>query len=155
MKKRRFKREEPATAPTSNVSLVMEIEEAQRLRGEKREASMSPKIARRRQEALSRQEEKASKKNQRSRKIFFGIGTIAIVLSLTISGYSIFELHKESVDAELALIAKQEEKARLESEHKLINNPDYIETQARERLKMIKPGEILYIFAEQDSIEDA
>ena len=154
MKRRRFRREEPASAPTSGMSLVMEIEEAQRRRGEKRDASMSPRAARRRQEALDREEENARRTFVNGRKIFFGSISIIIVVTIAISGINIVELHKASAEAEQALVAKQEEKGRLESEYAMINNLDYIETQARERLKMIKPGEILYIFDEKDSEKD-
>ena len=150
MKKRRYRREEPASIPTSGMSLVMEIEEAQRRRGEKRDASISPKAARRRQEALDREEENARKTFINGRKVFFSSITIIIVITIAISGINIMELHKATAKAEQALVAKQEEKVRLESEYAMINNLDYIETQARERLKMIKPGEILYIFGEKD-----
>ena len=151
MKKRRFRREEPASVPTSGVSLVMEIEEAQRLRGEKRDASMSPRVARKRQEALDREEEQARKSFINGRKIFFGSISLIIVVTIAVSGLNIWELNKASTKAEQTLIAKQEEKSRLESEFAMVNNLEYVEAQARERLKMIKPGEILYIFDEQGS----
>ena len=155
MAKRRFRRADTPSAPTSGMSLVMEIEEAQRRRGEKRDASMSPKVAKRRQEALNREEENARKNFLSGRRLFFGSITIIIMVTMAISGINILELHKASSNAEQALIAKQEEKVRLESEYAMINNLDYIETQARERLKMIKPGEILYIFDEQGSEDEA
>jgi cell division protein DivIC len=38
------------------------------------------------------------------------------------------------------------DKAKLQNELKLINTSEYLEQQARLQLKMIKPGELLYVF---------
>jgi cell division protein FtsB len=37
------------------------------------------------------------------------------------------------------------EKSRMERELEMINEPEYVEQQARTRLRMIRPGEILYV----------
>lgn len=49
--------------------------------------------------------------------------------------------------------ALQKEKAQLEKELSEINNPENIEEQAREQLRLIKKGEYLYVFPE-DMNED-
>lgn len=154
MKKRRANKERPVNVPTSGISQVMEIEEAQRERREKRIASMSPKAARRYMEALERDEESARKNFLTGKRLSFAVASIVVVVTISVSGLSIWDLKKESTEAERTLIAKQEERERLESEYTMVNNLEYIETQARERLKMIKPGEILYIFDESDAADE-
>ena len=48
-----------------------------------------------------------------------------------------------------------DEKAALQEELKNVNDLDYIEEQARNQLKLIKPGEILYILEnEGEDISD-
>ena len=39
-------------------------------------------------------------------------------------------------------------------EKKEVIDPDYIEDQARKQLKMVKPGEILYILPDEDEKKD-
>ena len=57
---------------------------------------------------------------------------------------------KEAVFNDENLTAKsrkilKEKKKDLEKELKLVNEPEYIEEQARKQLKLVKPGEIIYI----------
>jgi cell division protein FtsB len=51
--------------------------------------------------------------------------------------------------------AAMDKKARLESELQHIDDPAYIEQQARTRLRMVKPGEIYYVLPENDGETDA
>lgn len=70
---------------------------------------------------------------------------ILLIVGLGMSVKNIFDLRAE----QKALAAEQEtlavEKKSLEEELDNINDYDYIEEQARMQLKLIKPGEILYI----------
>jgi len=60
--------------------------------------------------------------------------------------FSIVNLKMQENQA-IALAEKlQNDKANLQNELKLINTPEYLEQQARLQLKMIKPGELLYVF---------
>ena len=140
--------------PIGEVEHAMEIEEAQRIRREKRNSNISPKAARKRKEALEHEgEENARKTFVVGRRLTFGIVTTALVVLIAISGLNIMELRADDAAAEEALVQKQEEKTRLENEYAMINDLEYIEAQARERLKMIKPGEKLYIFDNQEEDE--
>jgi cell division protein FtsB/cell division protein DivIC len=51
--------------------------------------------------------------------------------------------------------AAMDKKARLESELQYIDDPVYIEQQARTRLRMVKPGEIYYVLPGRDGETDA
>ena len=42
----------------------------------------------------------------------------------------------------------------MKKEKKEVIDPDYIEDQARKQLKMVKPGEILYILPDEDEKKD-
>jgi hypothetical protein len=59
------------------------------------------------------------------------------------------DLRAHEEEAAAALKAKTEQKARLESELSMLTDKEYIEEQARERLGMMKQGEILYVFEDK------
>lgn len=73
---------------------------------------------------------------------------LILIVVVGVSVKNIFDLRAEQkalkTDNE-RLIA---EKAQLKDELKNVNDEDYIEEQARIQLKLIKPGEILYILDE-------
>ena len=48
----------------------------------------------------------------------------------------------------------EQKKKELKKEKKEVIDPDYIEDQARKQLKMVKPGEILYILPDEDEKKD-
>jgi cell division protein FtsB len=69
------------------------------------------------------------------------------------SGLAVFDLKAEEKKANEELKAKKLEKERVEREFSVVTNPEYVENQARELLRMIKAGEMLYVFEteEEDS----
>jgi cell division protein FtsB len=50
------------------------------------------------------------------------------------------------------LKVKTEQKARLESELMTVSDKEYIEEQAREKLGMVKPGEVVYVFEDDEAV---
>ncbi|MGC2873496.1 FtsB family cell division protein [Ihubacter sp. rT4E-8] len=98
----------------------------------------------------------------RKRKVRINKGRIAltviVLMLIAVVGVSIknvFDLRAEQ--RELAQRQKElnDEKAALQEELKNVNDLDYIEEQARNQLKLIKPGEILYILEnEGEDISD-
>lgn len=83
--------------------------------------------------------------------------TVIVVLLIAVLGMSvknIFVLQAEK----RALTAEKEalllEKESLQDELKNVSDTDYIEEQARIQLKLIKPGEILYILENDKDKED-
>ena len=75
---------------------------------------------------------------------------------LVVSGmlvYSIFNIVSLKME-ERSVIGKNEKllkkKAELQKKLKKIKDSKYVENQAREQLKLIMPGETLYVFPEDD-----
>ena len=133
------------------ASQIIEIEEAQKRRKAKRAALVKEEKVQRRREKLR---EKASRpKMSRAKKIAVcGIVAFAILVFIT-SGYRIIDLNLNKGVYEQRYEEKLAEKARLETELSLIDDPEYIEQQARDRFHMLRDGEVLYVFPEHDGPE--
>lgn len=74
--------------------------------------------------------------------------TVIVVVMIAVVGVSvrnIFSLRAEQSKLQTANSQLTAEKASLKDELKNVNDYDYIEEQARIQLKLIKPGEVLYI----------
>lgn len=132
-------------------SQVLDIEEEQRKRRENRDSSKHARSTFNNSATVEKKvEEEARKTFVIGKRLSYFVASIVIVVLIVFSGISIMDLRSDAAEAEKALAEKQEEQERLENEYALVNNPEYIENQARERLRMIKPGEILYIFNDQE-----
>lgn len=81
--------------------------------------------------------------------------TTIIIISIVVVVYAYrvisVEIYQNQIEAEREALLS--EKTKLEEELKNVNNPDYIEQQARTQLKMIYPGEILYILPDKPEVE--
>lgn len=90
-------------------------------------------------------------KKKRTRKLrsIYLIVFLAGLAVVIYYAYSVFQVQSEQQRAEEEKTALQAEKARLEEELKYVTDPSYIEQQARTELRMIRPGEILYILPEK------
>jgi cell division protein FtsB len=129
---------------------AMNIEEAQKERREKRAQALK---SRRRKAKVAKTD--AEKKARRSfitaRSIILVTVTVAVVFFVGSSALRIMDLKTQEEKASELLKVKTEQKARLESELLMLKDKEYIEEQARERLGMVKPGEVVYIFDDGDS----
>lgn len=79
--------------------------------------------------------------------------TVIVLVLIAVVGMSIknvFDLRAEQKELLETQKKLASEKASLEEELKNVNDLDYIEEQARIQLRLIKPGEILYILDEED-----
>ncbi len=82
---------------------------------------------------------------------------IALIIFIAI-GFSMINIVSLKMQEAEAAELKQKlllEKEKLQSELSLVNDPSYIEQQARIKLSMIKPGETLYIFPDKLATEPA
>ena len=78
--------------------------------------------------------------------------TVIMIILIAVLGMSvknIFDLRAEQKALSEENKSLAVEKESLEEELKNVNDKDYIEEQARIQLKLIKPGEILYIFDDE------
>jgi len=154
MRERRKRNEKSANrrtkASTANrrtkASQIIEMEEAQKRRKEKRaELAKQEKVIRRREKA----QEKASRPKMTTGKKLAVCGALVIAVLLFISsGYRIIDLNLNKSVYEKEYEEKLAEKARLEKALSMVDDPEYVEQQARTRFKMLREGEILYVFPE-------
>ncbi|MDD7718584.1 MAG: septum formation initiator family protein [Eubacteriaceae bacterium] len=81
--------------------------------------------------------------------IFIIIAMVVVAVSLK----NIFSLRAEQKELKSINKALLAEKASLQEELKNVNDFEYIEEQARIQLRLVKPGEILYILEDEDQAE--
>ena len=77
--------------------------------------------------------------------VLVGVGAVSVK---TIIG---LHLEKSELEKENAML--EQEKSDLQAELKSIDDLEYIEEQARKQLRMIKPGEVLFVLDEKRSEE--
>ena len=135
----------------SKAAQIIEIEEAQKRRKEKRAELIKQEKALRRREKAA---EKASRpKMSSSKKLAVGGVLLIALLVFVLNGYRIVDLNLNKAVYEKEYEEKLAEKVRLEKELSLIDDPEYIEQQARNRFHMLREGEILYVFPEKEGPE--
>lgn len=144
-----FKRKKKRSREFKNSDKVIDIEQARAARRSKRKLEQEKKANRTRRFAPEPQSER--KANQRNRKTLVYCG--AILFIVVILGFSIFNVYSVKKEYEKTLAehnALLKTKEDLQEELKHVNEPDYIEQQAREQLKMVKPGEVMYILPQAE-----
>lgn len=92
------------------------------------------------------------KKRVRVNRIRIVLTVIGIILVavLALSIKNIFDLRAEQAELEKENQQLIGEKRGLKQELKNVNDLEYIEEQARIQLKLIRPGEILYILDDEN-----
>jgi cell division protein FtsB len=133
----------------NDESYIVDIEEAQKERRERR--SQALKSRRRKVKAQKAEAEKARRSFITGRRLILICVTGVVVFFVGSSAFRIMDLKGREDKAIEELKVKTEQKARLESELAMLNDREYIEEQARERLGMIKQGEVVYVFEEGDA----
>ena len=74
---------------------------------------------------------------------------VAIVGMIAFSIFNIISLKREQHEMREQNAELKKEKAQLEKELSEINDPENLEQQARDQLRLIKKGEYIYIFPEE------
>ena len=99
----------------------------------------------------------AIRRNRIRRRLLTALVVVSIAGVVVFSVLNVVSLKKEQKDMREQQEALEKEKAQLEQELKEINDPENLEAQAREQLKLIKKGEKIYIFPEEivDAGEEA
>lgn len=137
-----FKRKNRRSKEFKNSSQVIDIEEARDNRRLKREEATEKKIKSSKPKTVMT-ERRATKKARR--RMVFSLLFLTIIVIIGVSVFNIVLLKLNEARIEKEQFALLEQKARLEYEFSQIDSLDYIEQEARQQLKMIKPGEILYV----------
>lgn len=89
----------------------------------------------------------AERKIQKTMIIVFVIVLIFVVIKGVIS---FVELKSQQKEVEAKYESLVSEKEELENTLEYINTPEYIEKAARDMLKMVMPGEILYVLKDEN-----
>lgn len=121
---------------------VIDLEEARQIRKQKREDAARKKYNVKKKKLVIT--ERQAGKKARRRLVYFGIFlVIAVIIGFSIFNIVCLKITEANTVREHEALIKQ--KARLERIYSQVNSPEYVEQQARQQLKMIKPGEILYV----------
>lgn len=126
-----------------DTSQVIDIEEARRKRQEKR--NKQHKRAGSQQEAKSRTVRAGIKAGRRRRKILYAVIILAIIAAVGMSLFNIISLKSDQKQAEEEQQRLLNEKKELEQQLEESSDPAYVEDVARELLRMINPGETIYV----------
>ena len=141
-----FKRKKRRSKEFKNSGQVIDIEEVRDHRRRKREEAAEKKSKAPKTKTVIT-ERRASKKARRRMVITIILIIVIVIIGVSVFNIVSFELNKARVEKEQEALLKQ--KARLENEFSQIDSLEYIELQARQQLKMIKPGEILYVLPDK------
>lgn len=118
---------------------VIDIETARQMRREKRRLSA---------ERSSRKTTSRQTGRRTRRRLLYCLFFVIVAAITGISAYNVIMLKIEKSAAASQLMSLEKEKMTLEEELKEVGSREYVERQAREQLKMVLPGEILYIIKE-------
>lgn len=135
-----------------DTSQVIDIEEARRKRQEKR--NKQHRRSKSQREVKQPSNVRSSiKAGRRKRKLLYAVIILAIIAAI---GMSVFNIVSLKADQKLAKEEQQrmlEEKKQLQQQLKESSDPLYIENTAREALRMIKPGETIYVMPNGDDAD--
>lgn len=107
---------------------------------------------------ISERTEASMRRRRRQRRRRRTVYIVVIVVLLAITAWmarSVVELKMEQKELEAKQAQLEQKKKDLQEKKKTMNDNDYIEEQARQQLKMIKPGEILYVVPDEGGAGEA
>ena len=88
-------------------------------------------------------------------RLALAVVVIAVLLTGIGQTANVIKLSREQARLKNENRTLEERKEELEEEFKVLNDKNYIEEQARLQLKMIKPGEVLFILNEENPDEQS
>ncbi len=143
-------RKKRRSAEFKNNSQVIDMNEARRLRQQKRQAEKEKEEEKLRYAASQKTRGKmAIRRSRNRRRLLVVVIAVSLIGVITFSLLNVISLKKEQREVLQQAEQLQQEKEQLEKELSEINDPKNIEQQARDQLRLIKPGEKLYMFPEE------
>ncbi|MDF3000106.1 MAG: septum formation initiator family protein [Bacillota bacterium] len=146
-----LKRKKRRSREFKNSSQVIDIDDARRERKKKRnEAAEKRGKAQKTKQIVT---ERQAGKKARRRMVYFFVFLFILCL-IGVSAFNIISLkltEAKTIKEQQQLL---EQKDKLEKIYSQVNSPEYIEQQARQQLRMIRPGEILYVLPDKDAKKD-
>lgn len=99
--------------------------------------------------AVERKKKRHSRKRRRRRLIYLTVFLLfAVTVGFAVRNIVVLKLEQNELRAKQEEL--QQEKKDLEQELSRVGDQDYIEQQARKQLHMVKPGEIMYVFPDEE-----
>jgi len=111
------------------------------------------RLAENEKSAASKARHRAARRRRRIVIAVFLLVGLAVFASVGRSIVNLVELQAEKSETEAKLAQLQRQKGSLEEELQLVNTDEYVEQQARSELKMVKPGEILFLMTGEGTTE--
>ena len=102
---------------------------------------------------IEAEKQQAAAENRKKRARFFALVLAGLLIVLALFGKSfvqIYNLRQEKQLAQEKLDGINRNIEKLQEELSRVTSPEYIEQQARNRLRMIYPGEVLYVILNND-----
>ena len=125
-------------------SQVIDIQEARKKRQEKRQKQQQ-RAAKQAEAAEKKPVRAAARARQRRRKIIVAAIALAFIAAIGMSIFNIVSLKAEQKEALEQQKQLQQEKEELQQQLENSSDPDYIEEEAREQLRLVDPGEKIYV----------
>ena len=138
-----------------DTSQVIDIEEARRKRQEKRQKQQS-RSRQQEENAQKRAAVKSRVKAGRKRKhITYAVVILCIIAAIGLSAINIISLKAEYKEAEQQKQVLMQQKEEMEQQLKDSSKDKYIEEEARQQLRMVKPGETVFIVPNQQDTQSS
>ena len=80
---------------------------------------------------------------------------IVFAVLATMCGKDIVRLKAENIALKKQQVALEKQRDELKEELKNVDDPEYIREQARKQLNLLNPGEILFIFDDEQGTDEA
>lgn len=124
-------------------SQVIDIDEARRKRQEKRKKQQ--REAREQEEGRNRSVRASIKAGRRRKKALYAVIILFIIAAIGMSAMNIVKLKAEQREVKEQQQQLLEEKKQLQDQLKQADDPVYVQDAAREVLRMVNPGETIYV----------
>ncbi len=131
----------------------VDIEEARRLRREKRSALIAEKEAAARPVKIKKEVSKRMKAKKRKKALLYLGIAVFLCAIFAASVWNVVSVRLQYREVKNEQASLEEQKDRLTKELENVDNLEYVEQEARALLRMIKPGEILYVLPDTDSTD--
>jgi cell division protein DivIC len=130
-----------------DTSQVIDIEEARRKRQEKRQKQQRQQRLeqQQREEARSRKSRASVKAGRRKKSFVYAVIILAIIAAIGTSILNIVTLKADYNEAKAENDQLVQQKKELEQQIENSGEKEYIEKEARVQLRMVKPGETVYV----------
>lgn len=137
-----LKRKKRRSREFKDSSRVIDMAEAREARKRRREDATEKKSKSKKVKPANT--ERTTHKSKKG-KAFYAVIFLVIITVIGMSAYNMITLKMQEADLKAEQAQLMKKKERLEYDLSQMNSAEYVEQQARQMLKMIKPGEILYI----------